>query len=444
MKKGFFGDKTLLLGSDTARELYENVKELPIIDYHCHLDPKMIAEDAHFSDIGELWLSGDHYKWRAMRLCGIDEKYITGEADYHEKFIKYAGIVPKLCGNPLYYWTHMELKSVFSIDTPLCAETAEEIYKEASEKLSHISVSGLLKKFGVEYIATTDDPTDDLRYHGIHGGVKVSPTFRPDKALTLDSGYLKKLAEISGCDISTLDGFMAALTSRLDYFCSKGCKMSDHGFDRFPHKAIDKETAAKLYEKRDGLTADEREELFGYLLAALIREYKKRGMTAQLHFAVTRNVNPAAFRNIGIDSGFDVISTPPDPRDAIAFLASIPDDERADILMYTLNDASLPALNCICGAFRGVRIGAAWWFNDTALGIHRALETAAEYSVLGSFPGMLTDSRSFSSYPRFDFFRRIAASVVGGYAERGEYDIEAAKKLMKDICYNNAKEMTDL
>lgn len=434
-----FYDETVLLQNETAKQLYAEVKALPIIDYHCHLDPKMIAEDATFSDIGAFWLAGDHYKWRAMRLCGVEEKYITGDADFHEKFLKYAEIVPNLCGNPLYYWTHMELRQIFGIEKQLNAQTAEEIYREASEKLKNMSVSTLLRRFGVEYIATTDDPVDDLRYHGTHGGTTVAPTFRPDKVYTLDEGYLSRLGEASDCDTKTLSGLLDALTRRLDYFVSKGCRITDHGFEKFPSRCADREEAEALYERRDALTADEKEAFFGFLLGFLLREYRKRDLTVQLHFCVTRNVNPAAFREIGVDSGFDVMSTPPDPKALISFLSGIPDAERPRILLYTLNDSGLSSLACVTGAFRDVRMGAAWWFNDTLLGIRRNLETIAEYSVLGSSTGMLTDSRSFSSYARFDFFRRILANLVGEYVEHGEYDLSAAKLLMRNVSYENPK-----
>ena len=443
MKHDFFDDG-VLLSTQTARELYDEVKSLPIIDYHCHLDPKMIAEDARFDNIGAFWLAGDHYKWRAMRLCGVDEKYITGDADYREKFIKYAEIVPKLVGNPLYYWTHMELSQIFDINIPLNGQTARSIYDEASIKLREMSVSTLLQKFGVRFIATTDDPVDDLRYHGKYGDTLVSPTFRPDKALALDDAYLKRLSEVSGTEVATLDGFLAALTQRLDYFVSKGCRISDHGFEHFPEVIATRDQASQLYARRGELSIDEKNALFGYLLEFLMSEYKKRGIAVQLHFGVTRNVNAAAFQNIGVDSGFDVMSAPQDVRGIIRFLGSMADDERPEILLYTLNDSQIRAYACVTGAFRGVRMGAAWWFNDTTLGIRRNLETIAEYSVLGTSPGMLTDSRSFSSYARFDFFRRILADLIGGYVERGEYDIASAECLMRDICYNNAKEFIKL
>ena len=435
----FVGDN-LLLGGDASLALYEKVKALPIIDYHCHLDPKIIAEDGRFDNIGEFWLAGDHYKWRAMRLCGVDEKYITGNADFREKFIKYAEIVPKLCGNPLYYWTHMELRRIFGITKPLCAETASEIYEEASAKLKNMSVLSLLESFKVEYIATTDDPVDDLRYHGKHGSTTVAPTFRPDKIYGLDREYLDKLGAVSGKDTTALSGVLEALSDRLDYFCSKGCRIADHGFEKFPLTYIGREEAEAIFLKKDP-TAEDKEKWLGFILGFLMKEYKKRGMTAQIHFGVTRNVNPPRFAEIGVDSGFDVMSTAPAPERLIAFLASIPDEERPEILLYTLNDGQLASLACAAGAFRKVRMGAAWWFNDTVLGIEKNLDVIAEYASLGRSVGMLTDSRSFSSYVRFDFFRRILARKIGRYVESGEYDVGSAEALMTDICYNNPKEL---
>ncbi len=440
--KGFFDD-AVLLGSETAQKLYACVKDLPIVDYHCHLDQKMIARDATFENIGALWLAGDHYKWRSMRICGVDEKYITGDADFHEKFLKYAEIVPNLCGNPLYYWTHMELKQVFGIDKPLNKETAEEIYEEATAKLKSMSVRSILKSFGVEYIATTDDPIDDLCDHGTYGSIQVSPTFRPDKVFAMDGAYLKKLGEVSGCDVSTLDGLLDALSKRLDFFCEKGCRIADHGFEFFPTAFATHDEATKLYHKRENLSEGEKNSLIGFLFDFFLREYKKHNITVQLHFGVTRNVNPKMFETIGADSGFDVISSPQDPKDVIAFLARIPDEERPNILLYTLNDSGLPALACITGAFRNVRMGAAWWFNDTMLGIRKNLQTIAEYSVLGTSTGMLTDSRSFSSYARFDFFRRILANVVAEYVDDGAYDFGAAEELMKNVCYRNPRALVD-
>ncbi len=396
---GFF-DKNLLLSSKEAERIYDQIKDLPIIDYHCHLSDKEIREDKRFSDVGELWLAGDHYKWRAMRLCGVDEEYITGGKSFKEKFFKYAEIMPKLIGNPLYYWSHMELVEIFGIDTPLNKDTAGEIYEKANAVLKDLSVSKLLEKFKVEYIATTDDPFSALENHGDINGVKVRPTFRPDRC------FAENVSK-------------EELSERLDYFISKGCKIADHGFDDF----------------------DDTENL-----EWLIEKCYEKNIVLQLHFGTFRNINSTAFSTIGRDSGFDVF------RDYIATdkLAKLLDKMNTklgslpQIVLYPLNDACLRAVCAISGAFRNVRVGAAWWFNDTVEGIKRQLETVSEYAVLGTNLGMLTDSRSFSSYVRFDFYRRILSSFIADKVQKGEYDRSGAVALAKDIAYNNVKEVLAL
>lgn len=436
--KTFFGDE-LFLRSQSALQIYNAVKNLPIIDYHCHLDIKKIAADSTFDDIGELWLSGDHYKWRAMRLCGVDEKYITGNATYKEKFFEYARIMPKLVGNPLYYWTHMELTQIFGICEPLSAETAEKIYEKANEKLKNISVLSLLEKFNVEYIATTDDPIDSLQLHQQHANTLVCPTFRPDKVYSLDKEYLRALGNAANNEISTLDDMLDALSKRLDHFVAKGCKISDHGFERFPKAYATKEEAEELFLRRELLSYDEKDRLFGFILLWLTKEYGKRGILMQIHFSVIRNNNPEMFIRCGVDSGFDLIGEQQSVNDLVRFFAQTSDNERPETVLYTLNDTSLQALACVTGAFRNVKMGAAWWFNDTVEGIRKNLSVLSEYSVLGTNFGMLTDSRSFSSYVRFDFFRRLLADYLGAFVENGEYDIDSAICTAKDICYNNIK-----
>ncbi len=436
--KSFFGEDLLLYSPD-AKSIYTAIKDLPIIDYHCHLDINKIASDASFSDIGELWLAGDHYKWRAMRMCGIDEKFITGNASYKEKFLKYAEIMPSLVGNPLYYWTHMELCQIFGITEPLTAESGERIYDAANAKLKSMTVSSLLEQFKVEYIATTDDPIDDLALHGNHGSTLVSPTFRPDKIYSFDNEYINKLGIAADIEITELDHLLAALEKRLDFFVSKGCKISDHGFERFPKKYATKAEADDLFRRRDYLTADEKDSLFGFLLVWLAKEYGRRGMLMQIHFSVIRNNNPQMFLKVGVDSGFDLIGEAQSVKDAVNFFARINDYERPETVLYTLNDSNLAALSCITGAFRKVKMGAAWWFNDTVEGIRRNISTISEYSALGTNFGMLTDSRSFSSYVRFDFFRRILAEYLGSLVEKGEYDLSSAITTAKKICYENIK-----
>ena len=390
-----FFDEQLLLHGATAKKIYKEIKDLPIIDYHCHLNEADIALDKCFSDVGELWLSGDHYKWRAMRLCGVDESYVTGDKPYKEKFLKYAEIMPKLIGNPLYYWTHMELTQVFGVTEPLNADSAERIYKKCNAVLKDTSVGTLLKKFKVEYIATTDDPFSDLTYHGDIDGVKVRPTFRPDACFN------------KGVDKNILE-------QRFDYFLEKGCKIADHGFDDFAD------------------TTD---------LEWLVEQCYKRDVILQLHFGTYRNVNSVAFDAIGKDAGFDVFRA----QISCDKLAALLDEMNKKlgglpkIILYPLNDAFLRPVCAISGAFRNVLVGAAWWFNDTVCGIRRQIETVAEYAVLGTNLGMLTDSRSFSSYVRFDFYRRILSSYIGEKVDAGEYEENAAVSLAKDLAYNNVK-----
>lgn len=441
--KDFFSEN-ILLGSKAAERLYRRVKDLPVIDYHCHLDARMIADDAAFSDIGQLWLAGDHYKWRAMRGCGVDEQFITGGASWHDKFLKYAEILPQLAGNPLYYWTHMELRRIFGIALPLNAQTAEEIYRAANEKIQSLSVRRLLKDFGVKFIATTDDPAEELSFHGAYGDLFVTPTFRPDKLYSLDGEYLQKLGKAAKKEIKELDDLLCALQARLDFFVSKGCRMSDHGFERFPKHYASEIEAAQLFKNRNRLNAEEKDAFFGFLLVWLAKEYAKRNITMQIHFAVVRNNNFEMYKQCGVDSGFDLIGEEQSVKDLIRFLDQVKDEERPQTILYTLNDSNLPAIAAVTGAFRSVRMGAAWWFNDTAEGIRRNLSVLAEYSVLGTHPGMLTDSRSFSSYCRLDFFRRLLCDYAGALVEKGEYDEGAAEKLVENISYYNAKELVKL
>lgn len=438
-----FFDENLLLYNEAGKKLYSKVKELPIIDYHCHLDQRKIASDDKFSDIGELWLAGDHYKWRAMRMNGVDEYYVTGGASFHEKFIKYAEILPNLIGNPLYYWTHLELKQVFGIDMPLNGNSAERIYEMANEKLKSLSVQGMLNHFNVHFIATTDDPADDLADHKKYGNINVTPTFRPDKLFNFEENYIETLGQAAGIKINTLDDLLAALSGRLDFFVTKGCRMADHGMDTFPLSYANKTEAGELFKKRAVLSDCEKESLRGFLLVWLSKEYAKRNMTVQLHIAVTRNVNPSTFELCGADSGFDSISEAPEVQNVLNFFKQINDSERPNTILYTLNDANLSALSCLSGAFRNVKMGAAWWFNDTVEGIRRNLKIISEYASLGNNLGMLTDSRSFSSYCRFDFFRRILCDYVGNLVEKGEYDADSAQSLVENICYYNAKGMVE-
>lgn len=442
--KQFFGDD-VLLSTDAAKELYEGVKDLPIVDYHCHLNENQIKDNYRFSDLGELWLGGDHYKWRSMRICGVDEYYITGGASFYEKYLKYAEIFPRLCGSPLYYWTQMELKMIFGIDEPLCSESAERICEKANEVLKNTSVADLLKKFRVQFIATTDDATATLAAHGKYGDTLVSPTFRPDKVLNMEKEALDALSAMEGESLDTLDDLKNALASRLRFFRSKGCRIADHGIDYLPVANVDEATAASLFARRETLTAEEKHVLFSHLLAFLAALYAKEGMVMQLHFSAFRNVNTTLFSKLGRDVGFDIMRENVNTDDLVRFLDELTvKNALPKTVLYTLNPVAVPALATLSGAFRNVIIGAAWWFNDTMLGIRHQLENIAEYAVLGTNFGMLTDSRSFASYVRFDFFRRILADFVGGYVERGEYSMAQAKDLMYAVCYKNVAQALGL
>jgi len=443
-KQDFFGND-ILLTNETAMMLYERIKDLPIVDYHCHLNEKEIAKDKVFSSLGELWLSGDHYKWRAMRLCGVDEYYITGGASYDEKFMKYAEIFPLLIGNPLYYFTQLELKILFGITLPLNRNNAPKILTIANEKLKNLHVSDILEMFHVEYIATTDDPVSTLVYHGIYGKTKVAPTFRPDRILTFDDKVLAELSAASGIATDTLDGVKKALSSRLTFFSEKGCVIADHGMDFLPLADCNEVTAASLFERRHTLDKEDLARLVSHMTYYLAEEYAHRGMVMQLHFGTFRNVNTEMFKTLGKDAGFDVMRSEVDiDRLAVFFDTLQKRNALPKTVLYSLNPSAVIPLCTLSGAFPNIRVGAAWWFNDSLFGIKKQLETIAEYAVLGTSLGMLTDSRSFASYVRFDFFRRILASFVGERVEKGEYDITSAEELMKRICYSNIKDFLSL
>ena len=450
-----FFDDDLLLSSGAAKRVYTAVADLPVIDYHCHLNEKDIAADKKFTDIGELWLAGDHYKWRAMRLMGIDEEYITGGKSFKEKFFAYASIMPGLIGNPLYYWTHMELKALFGITQPLDSDSAEEIWDKTSEMLPEMSVRSLLKKFKVEYIATTDDPCDDLKYHKLlreEGyDVKVVPSFRTDNLVNFAAPgfkeYVKKLGAAAGMDIRNFDDYKKAICKRLDYFCSLGCKFSDVGVEGFPkafaggadNAAVNDEFAAFL---KSGKYTGELEGLIGNLYVFLAREYAKRGMVMQLHLCVTRNSNDEMLEKCGRDSGFDCVGE----NVSIPALRRMLNMAQAEgglpkTIIYSLNPTLYYELITLCGAFRGVVPGISWWFNDHKRGITELLAAVAELSSIDSLAGMLTDSRSFLSYPRHDYFRRILCEFLANVTPVSAKS--CAVRVAKDLSYFNARKLTE-
>ncbi len=460
MKK--FMDKDFLLSSETAKILYhEYAASCPIIDYHCHVSPKEIYEDKRFENLTDAWLSGDHYKWRIMRSNGVDEYYITGAATDREKFQKFAEVLPKAIGNPMYHWCHLELKKYFGYDGILNGRTAEEVWQLACEKLKedNMSVRGLIEKSGVGFIGTTDDPTDDLEWHRRLAAddtfkTVVAPSFRPDKAFNIDKfgwkEYIGKLAETSGVNIDSMAALKQALSKRMEFFASMGCKVSDHGLDHMIFReTTEEENDTVMQRVLAGDSVDEREaEAFKTeLLLFCAGEYTRMGWVMQLHYNCLRNPNTAMFLKLGADTGFDCIG----PKNGSEKLAKLLDklyasDKLPKTILYSLDGSDNAFLDSLIGSFQGTEAacklqhGSAWWFNDNLQGMREHLISLANLSLLGNFVGMLTDSRSFLSYTRHEYFRRILCDLLGGWVENGEYpyDMEQLGELVTDICHNNA------
>ena len=452
-----------LLNTEVAKELYfGHAKDRPIVDYHCHVNPKEIYEDKRFENITELWLSGDHYKWRLMRSNGVDEYYITGDADPDEKFVRFAELMPKAIGNPMYHWCHLELKNYFGYTGVLNGETAKEVYQLCKEKLKDegMSVRGIIKQSNVAFIGTTDDPVDSLEYHKLLAADEsfktvVAPSFRPDKALNVDKAgwkeYIETLSKASGVDIKDLEGLKKALSLRIEYFAQHGCCASDHGLDRMVYAEANEEHINAVIAK--GLAGEvvssvEAEAMKTELLIHCAAEYTKRGWVMQLHYNCMRNPNSQMFAKLGADTGFDCIG----PDNGSRKLASLLDKMNREgslpkTIIYSLDPADNAFIDTLIGAFQGSEIagkiqhGSAWWFNDNKQGMRDQLVSLANLSLLGNFVGMLTDSRSFLSYTRHEYFRRILCRLIGEWVENGEYPDDQASlaTLVEDICYNNAK-----
>jgi glucuronate isomerase len=462
-----FMDQNFLLQTETAQKLYhESAKHLPIIDYHCHLNPREVAEDHRFRSITELWLGGDHYKWRALRTNGVDERYITGDASDWEKFQKWAETVPYCMRNPIYHWTHLELRTAFGIQKLLNPETAREIYDECNEKLQHpgFSARGLMQHYNVEVVCTTDDPADTLEYHmqlaesGFE--TKVLPTFRPDAALKINqkgfAAYIKRLGEANGVEITDYESLKTALTVALDRFEKAGCRVADHGFD-VPTFVVPNEYAAgEIFKKAlaadgVGITDDEFTLFRSQMFRFFGQQYVARNIGMQLHMGVLRNPNSNMFKKLGPDTGFDTILGP-SFMPALATMLNYLNESNAlpRTVLYSINPTDNAAIGTLCGTYcvgdgTGVpRVvqGSAWWFNDHIDGMRDQLRSYAALSALGNHLGMLTDSRSFLSYPRHEYFRRILCNLIGEWVEAGQYpaDFEALAQLVIDICYNNAKD----
>ena len=451
-----FMDRDFLLTSETARHLYHDIAaDLPIIDYHCHLDPREIYEDRQFANITQVWLGGDHYKWRLMRWAGVDEKYITGSTSDREKFQKWAETLGLAIGHPLYHWSHLELRKYFGYEGFLNGDTAEEVWQLCNEKLKTLSARKLIIGSNVKSLCTTDDPADTLEWHRKIAedgsfGVKVLPSFRPDKALGIEkedyANYLSRLGEIG-----SFEQLVEALKEKLAFFVSLGCRVSDHGMESVPFAPATEAEVEAIFQKRlagEIPTVQEQKQFKTALLLRLGREYRRLGVVMQLHFGVIRDNSRRVFRALGPDAGIDSIGDRPSIKDLAAFLNALDEtDELPKTILYSLDPNDNAALVTVMGAFENgeaagkVQHGSAWWFNDHKQGMIDQLKTLAADGYLASFVGMLTDSRSFLSYARHEYFRRILCELLGSWVENGEYpnDEKALRTIVEGICYQNAK-----
>ena len=451
-----------LLKSDTAKRLYEAAKDMPIIDYHCHIDPREIYENRRFDNITQVWLGGDHYKWRLMRSNGVTEDEITGDADDYTKFLRFAEMLPKAIGNPMYHWCHLELKRFFGYDGVLNGDTAREVYDLCNKKLRQdgMTVRAIIEKSNVKMIGTTDDPADDLKWHKLIAEDKsfktaVCPTFRPDKAVNIDKAgfadYIKKLSVAAETDIKTVSDVKAALEKRLDYFCSLGCRATDHGLDYVVYEPASEESVNEIFkralrgEKVSQLEADRYKTELMLFLGEKIAE---KGIVMQLHYGAQRNTNTVMFNKLGADTGFDCISVKNCGEALTGFLNALNvKGKLPKTIIYSLNPNDNELIDTVLGCFQGteaqgkIQHGSAWWFGDTKSGMEAQLKSLANLSLLGNFVGMLTDSRSFLSYTRHEYFRRILCNLLGEWVENGEYpdDKITLETIVKNISYNNAK-----
>ncbi len=457
-----FMDKDFLLSTDTAKTLFHNYAEkTPILDYHCHINPKEIAEDRQFENITQVWLGGDHYKWRFMRSCGVDEYYITGEAPDKEKFFKWAECLGKAIGNPLFHWSHLELQRYFGYNGVLNKNTAEEVWTLCNKKLADksMSVRNLIKQSNVTLICTTDDPVDSLEWHkkiaeDASFDVQVLPAWRPDKAMNIEkpdyTDYLGKLSSVSGVKITSLASLKEALKNRMEFFASMGCSVSDHALEYVMYApAADAELEA-IFEKRLAGNEISKEEELKFKTAFMLfvgREYKRLNWAMQLHYGCKRDNNTLMFEKLGPDTGYDCINNYAPSSQMADFLnALIKTDELPRTIIYSLNPNDNQAIGTILGCFQDstavakIQQGSAWWFNDHKTGMQEQMTSLANLGNLSGFVGMLTDSRSFLSYTRHEYFRRILCDLIGTWVENGEFpnDLETLKEIITDISYNNA------
>lgn len=463
-----FIDNDFILESESAKTLYHCFAENePIFDYHCHLSPKEISEDRHFSNLSELWLANDHYKWRLMRADGIAEDYITGNADPYEKFLAWARTISHSIGNPLYHWTHLELQRYFHVDELLNEKTAPEIWKTCNRQIAspEFRVKNILSQFQVKALATTDDPVDDLRYHQQMAAdasfpVRVLPTFRPEKALRVASSdfraWVDSLEKICGIKIESLEALEEALTMRAEFFNSVGCHGADQSFAAPDFTVHDQAAAQEAFFKGlDGRTptAYEINAYETVLMLYLGRLYHRLGWAMQLHLGAVRNNNSRMFKQLGPDTGYDSIGDTLPAASLSALLDNLEaTGELPSTIIFTLNANDYAKIATMAGCFQKagkrskVQLGAAWWFHDHKGGMMKQMEMLANTGLLANFTGMLTDSRSFLSYPRHEYFRRILCNLVGDWIEKREMssDIEAAGAIIKDICFRNAMDFYGL
>ncbi len=454
-----FLDKDFLLESETAKKLYhEFAAGMPIFDYHNHLNPKEIYEDIKYENISQLWLGADHYKWRVMRSNGVKEEYITGDKEDYEKFLEFAKSIPYTLGNPMYHWTHLELQRYFEIHTPLSEKTAKEIFDKCNELLAkdEFSPRNLIRRSNVKAMCTTDDPKDDLKYHKLlkeEGfDCKVLPTFRPDNFIHIEKPafvpYVNAVKDL-GYKAENIDDVLAFFTERLDYFHEVGCRLSDHGLDVLMYLEASKEEVDAIYKKGlsgESLSIDDLRKYKGYLLSFLGKEYNKRGWVIQYHIGPMRNNSTRMFNKLGADAGFDSINDGPVASDLSKLLDSMDKtNELPRTILYCLNPADNAVLASMLGNFQGggiagkIQFGSGWWFMDTKQGMIKQMEDLSSMGLLSRFVGMLTDSRSFLSFPRHEYFRRILCNEIGKLVENGEYpaDYDMLKEIVEGICYNN-------
>ena len=461
-----FLDDNFLLSNDVSQKLYHHyAAPQPILDYHCHLSAQDIAENHRFANLYEIWLDGDHYKWRAMRANGVAERYITGDASPYEKFLAWARTVPYTLRNPLYHWTHLELQRYFGITDLLDENSAKSVWERANPALAQdLTTHGILQKFRVEVVCTTDDPTDDLCHHrtiaNSNLNTRVFPAFRPDKALTIGTPefltWIDKLAKAANIEIRNLNGFLVALRKRHDDFHAAGCRLSDHGLDHCLATPCSEKFAAGIFENaRDGKAVSEEEvtQFASFMMLFLARLDAEKGWTKQLHLGALRNVNSAARKAIGPDTGYDTVGDFPQIRPLAAYLDLLARENALPrMILYNNNPADTFAFGTLIGCFQNgqepgkIQYGSAWWFLDQKEGITAQLNALSNVGLLSRFVGMVTDSRSFMSYPRHEYFRRVLCEVIGEEVIRGELpNCDALLgRLIQDVCYQNARNYLNL